>query len=176
LEKKTDDSIRAALAQDDPVAIEWLWDRYAGDLLAMLQARLGSKHDGEDVLQAVFVRIVRKRHRLVKARCLDSYVFRIARNEAAGCARKRRRSKADQALDDAWLASRDSGQERHDRREDLQMALAQLPIKQREIVVLKTYRDKTFADIAQILGISTNTVASRYRYGIEKLGKILKDL
>jgi RNA polymerase sigma-70 factor, ECF subfamily len=35
--------------------------------------------------------------------------------------------------------------------------------------VLKIVEDRTFADIADLLGISLNTAASRYRYGLEKL-------
>jgi len=71
-----------------------IWDRYARDLFAFLQATLGSRHDAEDVLQVVFVRIVGKRRYLAKADCLGAYVFGIARNEVAGFLRKRRR-KAD---------------------------------------------------------------------------------
>jgi RNA polymerase sigma-70 factor, ECF subfamily len=175
LEKKADDSIRAALTQDDPAAVEWIWDRYAGDLLAMLQARLGSRHDGEDVLQAVFVRIVRKRHRLARARCLNRYVFRIARNEAASYMRCRNRHNIGRALPDAWLVACDGGQEQSDRVDQLQTALAQLPPEQREVVVLRVYREKTFADIAQLLAVSQNTAASRYRYGMEKLHKLLRE-
>jgi RNA polymerase sigma-70 factor (ECF subfamily) len=172
LEKKSDDSIRAALAQDDPVAIEWIWDRYAGDLLAMLQARLGSRHDGEDVLQAVFVRIASKRRQLAKARCLDAYIFRLARNEAASYAKRRKR---DRTLPDSWLIACDSGQERRDLTEQLEVALAQLPPEQCEVIVLKLYREKTFEEIAHLLDVSQNTVSSRYRYGMEKLSRILKD-
>ena len=89
-----DESIRAALERDDPVAVELIWDRCARDMFAILQASLYSRHDAEDVLQAVFVRIVGKRRYLAKADCLDAYVFGIARNEVAGFLRKRRR-KAD---------------------------------------------------------------------------------
>ena len=175
LEKKADDSIRAALAHDDPSAIEQIWDRYAGDLLAMLQARLGSRHDGEDVLQAVFVRIVRKRHRLAKARRLDSYIFRIARNEAAAYVKMKKRGRAEQSLHDSWLAADDDSRELGDQVELLQSALLQLPAEQREVIVLKVYRERTFAEIAQMLGVSQNTAASRYRYGMEKLHKLLKE-
>ena len=58
-----DNQLRAALAGNDPAAVELIWNRYASDLLAFLRAVLCSGHDAEDVLQAVFVRIVRKRHR-----------------------------------------------------------------------------------------------------------------
>ena len=71
-ERLSDNVLQAALTQDDPAAVELLWDRYANDLLASLTCMLCSIHDAEDVLQMVFVRIVRKRHKLAKARCLDA--------------------------------------------------------------------------------------------------------
>ncbi len=166
-----EDPIRAALGRDDPAAVALLWDRYAGDLLAFLQASLCSRHDAEDVLQTVFVRIVRKRRYLADARSLDGYIFQIARNEAASFTRARRR----RCGDDPWLEPVETDARPEEVAEELQAALARLPQEQREIVVLKIYRDKTFQEIGEMLGVSLNTAASRYRYGMEKLRAILKD-
>lgn len=171
-----EDSIRAALARDDPAAVELIWDRYAKGLFAFLQGTLCSKHDAEDVLQAVFVRIVRKRRHLAKAQCLDAYVYGIARNEAAGFLRQRRQKPAAAEEIDAWLTATDAGEQRTELAEELQTALARLPQAQREIVVLKIYGGKTFREIAEVLKLSLNTVASRYRYSMEKLRTLLKDL
>ena len=163
------DRIRAALAGDDPAAVEWIWNRYAGDLLAFLQAVLCSRHDAEDVLQTVFVNIVRKRHRLAQARRLDAYIYKMARNEAAGLIRRRQRAQSAKAEHESWLVASHSDDAQTDLAEQLQVALARLPEQQRVVIVLKTYRDKTFEEIAQILGVSRNTAASRYRYGTDKL-------
>jgi RNA polymerase sigma-70 factor (ECF subfamily) len=182
-----DDSIRAALQRDDPAACELLWDCYAGDLLAFLQAVLCSKHDAEDVLQTVFVRIVRKRRHLAKAHCLDAYVHQMARNEAVSFLRRRRKRPLEwdptrnasrvgtQSDAQPWLIAAEPADGSHEMTEALQAALTRLPPAQREIVVLKTYRDKTFREIAEMLELSLNTVASRYRYGLERLRALLKD-
>jgi RNA polymerase sigma-70 factor, ECF subfamily len=45
--------------------------------------------------------------------------------------------------------------------------LTRLPLAQREVIVLKIWHGYTFQQIGQILNVSPNTVASRYRYGIE---------
>ncbi len=169
-------SIRAALARDDPVAVELIWDRYARGLFAYLQGALCSKHDAEDVLQTVFVRIVRKRRHLAKADRLDAYVYQIARNEAAGFLRQRRRKPGTGMEADTWLTATDAKESGTELAEELQTALARLPQAQREIVVLKIYGDKTFREIAEMLKLSLNTVASRYRYSMEKLRTLLKDL
>lgn len=176
LEKQSaDDPIRAALARDDPVAVELIWDRHAADLLAFLQAVVCSRHDAEDVLQTVFVRIVRKRHRLARARRLDAYVFQMARNEAMSFIRRRQRELTTRPGVGPWLAISEANKAQSDLVEEMQAALIRLPQSQREVVVLKIYRAKTFREIARLLGLSLNTVASRYRYAMEKLRTSLKD-
>lgn len=51
----------------------------------------------------------------------------------------------------------------------LQVALASIPEKYREVITLKIWGDLTFDQIGRTLDISPNTAASRYRYGIEAL-------
>jgi len=60
--------------------------------------------------------------------------------------------------------------------EQLQAALARLPQLQREVIVMKIYRQKTFLEISRLLGLSQSTVASRYRYGMEKLRTLLENI
>ena len=175
-ENRADNELREALAGNDPAAVKLLWDRYAKDLLAYLQAMLCSPHDAEDVLQTVFVRIVRKRHRLANARNLDAYVFRIARNEAMRLIGRRRKSKKTAPIDELWLVASESNQESNDLVEQLQAALERLPQPQREVIVMKIYAQKTFLEISRLLRLSQNTVASRYRYGMEKLRILLENL
>jgi RNA polymerase sigma-70 factor (ECF subfamily) len=175
-ENPADNVLRTALAGNDPASVALLWDRYAKDLLAYLQAILCSLHDAEDVLQMVFVRIVRKRHQLAKARCLDAYIFRIARNEALRLIGRRKIDLTAKTVKEPWLIKSESSRQSQELTEGLQKALARLPQTQREVIVMKTYRQKTFLEIAQLLELSQNTVASRYRYGMEKLKILLENL
>ncbi|NIP98822.1 MAG: sigma-70 family RNA polymerase sigma factor, partial [Akkermansiaceae bacterium] len=55
----------------------------------------------------------------------------------------------------------------------LEEALKELPKKFSEVIVMKIWGGRTFAEIGDILDISMNTAASRYRYGIEALRKRL---
>ena len=57
--------------------------------------------------------------------------------------------------------------------EEIQAALAKLPPEQAEVVVLKIYQDMTFGEIGAVLEVSPDTAASRYRYALEKLRRIL---
>ncbi len=50
-------------------------------------------------------------------------------------------------------------------------SLAQLPRDQREAIVLKIWHNYTFEEIGALLEVSPNTVAGRYRYGLQKTGE-----
>ena len=123
-ENPADNMLRAALEGNDPAAVGLLWDHYAKDLLAYLQAILCSLHDAEDVLQMVFVRIVRKRHQLAKARCLDAYIYRIARNEALSLIDRRKADNTAKTVQEPWLIKSESSRQSQGMAESLQTALA----------------------------------------------------
>ena len=53
--------------------------------------------------------------------------------------------------------------------------LQKLPPEQREVIVLKIWHEHTFEEIGELLETSPNTVAGRYRYGMEKLRTCLKE-
>jgi RNA polymerase sigma-70 factor (ECF subfamily) len=56
---------------------------------------------------------------------------------------------------------------------DVRRALAALPERQREVVVLHVFIGFSFREIAQIAGVSTFTTASRYRLAIDRLRVLL---
>jgi RNA polymerase sigma-70 factor (ECF subfamily) len=58
--------------------------------------------------------------------------------------------------------------------DDLSDALKTLPPEQREVIALKVDGGLTFGQIAEILGVNANTAASRYRYALEKLRRVLE--
>ncbi len=167
--------IRAAIRDDDPKALEMIWKCYNDDLLAFLTARLRSRPDGEEVLQNVFVKIARDRRRLARARNLRAYLFTTARNAAIDFRRKVRPEVPLENVDFGLEAPPTEGPN-SDEKQLIASALTELPDDQRDVVVLKIYRDMTFREIAGVVGTSLNTVASRYRYGLEKLGAILERL
>lgn len=170
-----DRRILDALTHGDAIALDWIWNAYASRLLAFATALLCSHHDAEETLQNVFVKIARNRDRLAAARSLKAYLFTMARNEAMTLARRRGRIEISVDPSEFGLIPADPAHPpAHDEAEAAARHLAALPEKQREVIVLKIFQDMTFDEIARSLRISLNTAASRYRYGLEKLRKLLK--
>jgi len=170
-----DNEIRAHLAANDPVALEMIWAKYASDLLGYLTAIHCSRNDAEDTLQDVFVAIARKRIFVARSRLLKPYLFQMARNVATNRIKRDRRIRDRAELTSDWLIPIGPTPHDENRIQELAAGLAQLPEKQRSVLVLKFYQGKTFREIGALLGISENTAASRFRYGIEKLRRVMMD-
>ena len=100
--------------------------------------------------------------------------FACVRTAALDARRSERRRKArDATVMERAALFESSGDEDVARKEAVAHALAELPDEQREAVVLKVWGGLTFAEIAQSVGAPLNTVAARYRYGLEKLSGLL---
>lgn len=130
--------------------------------------------DAEDALQAALLRVARRPKLLARAHNPWAYFLRIVRNEALRLMKRRPMGAIDDAPDVAslpeWLVDRD------EIRRQVRQSLDKLPTPQSEVVVLKIWEQMTFAEIAEVLGESPNTVASRYRYALEKLTSMLREI
>jgi len=176
VEKTTiDKQICARLEANDSSALEMIWNQYSTDLLAYLIGIMCSRFDAEDALQEVFVTISKKRQQVAKARHLKAYLFKTAHNTAVNRIKQnsRRREQLEKKAD--WLIFTPQDDNEDDRTPQVTAALAALPEKQRVVLTLKFFQDKTFREISELLGISENTAASRYRYGLSKLKDVMQE-
>lgn len=133
-----------------------------------------NRDDAEDVLQAAMVKIVLKPKLLAAAQHPWAYVVRMLRNEVLNLAR--RRHPVERLSDCESLEAVAGVPDNTELRQAVQVAIRRLPPQQSEVVVLKLWEEMTFAEIADVLGESPNTVASRYRYALEKLAVHLQPL
>ena len=142
------------------------YDEHGPALLAYAAALLRDPSAAEDVLHQVFLQLLRGR--VAISGDPAPYLFRAVRNTALNHLRGQSRE-VELAGGGVWLESPDGSRETS---LALQSALKALPDEQREMVVLKVWGQMTFEEAANVVGISPNTAASRYRYGLEKLKEI----
>ncbi len=141
-------------------------------LLLFARRWTNCRADAEDIVQEAFVRFWRREHSL-KNRALLYAAVRSAGLDRLRSEQRRARREATLAHDGAehcepQFAEIDEGQQL------LAEAVERLPNEQREVVVLKIWNELTFAEIADVLEISQNTAASRYRYALGALRKTLQ--
>ena len=155
---------------------EWaVWlDRHGAALVLLARQWVASRADAEDVVQEAFVRFWRSRHRVAEpVAYLYACVKRCALDWQRGRGRQIRR---EQAVARPEAEGPFTGpMEESERRAAIASALRGLPEDQREVLVMKVWGALTFAQIAQVLQVSANTAASRYRYALAKLREQLAE-
>ena len=164
------DPLLAALAAGDEEAFEKVHQRFAAKLFWAALRMLDHRQDAEDVVQQVFADFIRAKAKWTEVNDLSAYLFSSLRHAAYKTATRRRRqpiANTELAEDAAVMTS--GCLIESPRNERLVRCLARLPLKQREIIALKIDGELTFAQIGEVLGVSTNTAASRYRLALEKL-------
>jgi RNA polymerase sigma-70 factor (ECF subfamily) len=112
----------------------------------------------------VFLKLIEKGS-LSQVADKKAYLFTCVRNAALNEGKLRERN-VQLDPDSAWFSppDRDYAGERHLRR-----ALEALPNDQRQVMVLHIWGELTFSQISELLDLSSNTIASRYRYALAKL-------
>ena len=138
-----------------------LYEQHRRGLFAYACTFVPSFATAEDVLHQVFTRVLRFDVEIAGSPI--PYLYRAVRNAALNQIRDRAR---EVSLEDGWLDS-PPGMEQTGL--ELQSALRELPEDQREVIVLHIWGGLSFEEVAAALGISPNTAASRYRYGLTKL-------
>jgi RNA polymerase sigma-70 factor, ECF subfamily len=153
-------------------AVDWqrqLYETKASELILYGRA-LGLSHsEAEDVVQEIFVALL-KMEQVPKNPV--HYAVRGFRNRALNYKRGFLRRITRELEARQWFErdSEESPQECAAMR-----GLQKLPPDQREVIVLKIWHEHTFEEIGELLQLSPNTVAGRYRYGMEKLRALMGD-
>jgi len=154
------------------IALNEVYQKHKNDLASAAFHLLGDMPAAEDVLQDVFVRLAKNGRCLARAEDLRAYLVSSVLNRARDVLRRRRIEPGTAgSLDDRGGSTPgpDAVAAEKDDAAHVAEALAGIPEEQREVVVLRVYGQLRFREIAEILGLSINTVQSRHRYALEAL-------
>ena len=155
-----------------------IYRKYGDYLLALAAALLQDINSAEDVVHDVFCRFIESREKFRLAGSLKSYLSTCVVNLARDRLRTRKLNNCD--LDEAATLALDTNEPQHhaifgEEAQKLNLAIAQLALEQREVIMLHLRGGMKFREIAALQEISINTAKSRYRYGLEKLRTLLSD-
>jgi RNA polymerase sigma-70 factor (ECF subfamily) len=169
----TDKELLVRYQREDPLAFGLLYDRNASGLLFFAHSLLEDSALAEDLVQESFLRLL-DRDPAGLQDFVRGLLYTILRNLACDEARKRKlQLKSYPSILPSGISQDRPGSPDH--LEDLSRALHALPAEQRETIILKSYGEFTFIEIARILGVPEATVKSRYRYALEKLAQLLQE-
>ena len=169
-------------------ALEILVDRYSARLYGFLFRMTGQPEDAEDLVQEVFVRMVKSIARYEEDGRFEAWLFRIAANLGRDRGRRQKRNPVVGSIEaDSTETAGDRSEHRIElapRHQDpeqrmtltedivrLQAALNRLPTEEREVVMLRHYTDMSFAEIADLMASPLGTALARAHRGLAKLRK-----
>lgn len=146
----------------DETQIEGLYERYKTGLYRYALSILKSPHAAEDVLQEVFVRVLRSDCIPWQPGKEQAWLYRVARNLCYDNLRRAARLQPEEERSDAntyeWLE-----------------LIAPLSALEQEIVSLKILGGLTHTEIARVMKLTTHAAKKRYERAIEKLRKQMKE-
>ena len=165
------------LKRGDKDALRVIYETHQGDLLTLAGNLLHGAATAEDVVQDVFIGLVRCVPRLELRRTLRAYLAMAVANQVKDHYRRRPRARL-ASLDDAAEVPADGEGPVQMVIDDEQMrklrsAVAELPYDQREVVMLRVHAGLKFREIAKHQNTSIKTALSRYQYGLDKLRSMM---
>lgn len=162
------------LRHDSSDSLRHIYEKYKHDMLAIASALMRDPSDAEDVVQDVFVAFADGARQFELSGTLKGYLVTCVVNLARDRLRaKNRPIRPDKVLTGSISDRPDKAVMNREERELLLEALGQLPLPQREAIVMRLRGGMRFKQIARSQGVSINTAQSRYRCAIEKLRTIL---
>jgi RNA polymerase sigma-70 factor, ECF subfamily len=188
-----DEDLMLAFRDGDAAAFEELVARHKRGLYNFLLRSVHNQSRAEELLQEVFLRVVRAKDRYQRTARFTTWIYTIARNLCVDESRRQkfrrtlpleakrrgRDGEGGMSILDVTASSEvatDAGSEAPTIRARLAEAIQNLPDEQREVFVMRQFAGLSFKQIGEAVGAPENTVKSRMRYALEKLRGELQDI
>lgn len=157
----------SALTQSEAERLEQMMKAHGRLVFAIAYSILRHPEDAEDVVQEVFLRVMRYRYRMAFIRDERTFLSRIAQRTALDHRRRRRETVSPEEADEPATPGPDYAQE-----QQIEMVVAlmrTLPEEMRQVLELSQVEELNSAEIGRVLGIPPGTVRSRLSRAREML-------
>jgi len=178
-----DRALIAQFQQGDQRAFETLFARHRDQVYTKLYLLVRDHDVAADLFQDVFIKVVdvlRGGKYNEEGKFLP-WVLRIAHNAGIDHFRRQKKMPMSRGTDEYDLLGgiQEDGLNREDEliaeriTDDVRQLVEMLPEEQREVVVMRMYKEMSFKDIAEATGVSINTALGRMRYALINLRKLM---
>jgi RNA polymerase sigma-70 factor, ECF subfamily len=165
-----ENALIARLKADDPGAIDEVVEKYKRQLFAFILRMIDNHESAEDIFQETWMRVVHSVKNFRGDARFSTWLFQIAGNLCRDSLRKSKKGIL-VPLEEAEYVTCDPGVDpvRMLEAEQVKQVVNELPIKMREVIVLRYYHDMTDAEISQVVGCPLGTVKTRFHRAIKIL-------
>ena len=186
--KQSDEELMLAFQRGEVRAFEELFKRHRHGVYNFIYRFLGNKETAEEVFQEAFIKLHQAAQRYEPNGKFSTWLYTIVRNLCVDTFRRKKireavsldekREEGERSLGDTIADASDIAADvlssARQIEEALQMALLKLNDDQREVFLLREKEELKFEEIAEITGVSVNTVKSRMRYALDSLKRVLR--
>lgn len=183
LKKFTDDQLVNAYAEGNNTAFDILLSRYQSRVYTYILHIVKNKDLADDIFQETFVKAIMtiRQGRYAENGKFAAWIMRIAHNLIIDFYRQEKSENTVSADDDEndLLNRKDLCEENIEDflvteqiHEDVKRIVMSLPESQREVLVMRYYRNMSFKEIADATNVSINTALGRMRYAILNMRRI----
>ena len=168
-------------------SLEILINRHKSKVFSYIMMVVKKRELAEDIFQDTFIKVIKSLHagKYSEEGRFVSWVMRIAHNLIIDFYRKSKHLKTisdDETEVPLFNSTKFSEKNIEDElvinqvHKDLNIVVEQLPKEQKEVVILRYYKDLSFKEIAEQTNVSINTALGRMRYAIINMRKIMEEI
>jgi RNA polymerase sigma-70 factor, ECF subfamily len=188
IQERSDEELIAAFQTGEARAFDILVGRYKDPLVNFAFRFLGDFDGADEVAQETFIRVYRNKHAYKPVARFSTWLYTIAANLAKSELRRRKRRALfslsgrrergeEKDFDPPDERNRSDEQaERSFEAELIQKALDSIPVRYREVVILRYIQELSYEEICTITGMNMGTVKSRLNRARLRLQELLKDV
>src|SRR5210317_8105 len=164
-------------------ALEHLIERHKARIFNFINSKVQDRDNSEDIFQDTFIKVIRtlKEGRYNEEGKFLPWVMRIAHNLVIDFFRKGNRMPMSYSSEEYDIfqfisdttPNAELGLAQDQVVKDLQKLVQELPEDQKEVLIMRLYRDMSFKEIAENTNVSINTALGRMRYAIINLRKLV---
>ena len=168
----------------DEKSLEVLINRHNQRISSFIYSKVLDRDIAEDIFQDTFIKVIKtlKKGSYNEEGKFLPWVMRIAHNLIIDYFRKNRRMPKFESSDDFNIFSVISDDKLNAEKQiiknqidsDLSLLIDELPEDQREVLIMRIYRDMSFKEISENTGVSINTALGRMRYALINMRKIIQ--
>lgn len=186
LAQLSDDKLVQSYANGNNEAFDTLLERYQSRLLGYIMQLTGNRQLSEDIFQEAFVKAIMtiKQGNYTETGKFGAWISRIARNLVIDHFRQEK-SEPTVSTDDGEIDILNRKELSDDTieddiidlqiRDDVRRLIRELPETQRQVLVMRYYRNLSFKEIAEKTNVSINTALGRMRYAILNMRRMARE-
>ena len=181
----TDAHLVSAYIEGNEKALKQLIDKHQQRIFNFILSKIHDREISEDIFQETFFKVIstlKKGNYNEEGKFLP-WVMRIAHNLVIDFFRKNNRIPLFENTDEFDIfqfigngtVNAEEALIEEQINEDIQRLILELPEDQREVLMMRIYRDMSFKEIAENTGVSINTALGRMRYAVINLRKLIEN-